>query len=684
MRLGIDIGGTCTDFVLEQEGQLRCLKSQTTVSAPSLGVLNGIEALSKQLGLSVLEFVSQIESIVHGTTIATNALITGEIARTALLTTQGHPDVLVFREAGRMGLPTFDHSIQYPSPFIPRNLTFEVEERIDESGNIKIPVNEAQVRQQLKAVGDAKIDAIAVCLLWSNVNPTHEKIVCSLIEELLPEVYCSLSHEVNPRIREYRRASSTSIDASLKPIVTSYLEELKRSLDSRGFTGSLWLSTSLGAVSPAENTPPIQLVRSGPSLGPAAATHFLSKIESSPTALLIDVGGTSLDASLILGGRPVQTSETWIGLPYLGHMTGFPSVDIHSLALGGGSILELDNRIIRIGPTSAGSDPGPACFGRGGHSATVVDAAVVLGYLDPSRFIEQPLEKTYKLASDAMQESLANGLNVSVDRAAYAVFQVFSEEAALEIESMALEAGIDLRGLSLVATGGAAGLVALALARRLKMSSVFFPITAPVNCAAGAVLADVRREFSVSQMVSTDAYEQSKVRPIVSYLEDKCSNFAIEFNVAPQMIGIEYSVEARYLGQSWELKVPVLKEDFENQDALKKKFHQAHDQHHHYYDDHSPIEILSWNAVGVIRADIESPRLTESTPVMLSQEQRQRSVCLDGVAQSPVNVITDYELAKSTGIFGPAIIECANMTVVADYGTEVSFDDGKGIFINIT
>ena len=150
------------------------------------------------------------------------------------------------------------------------------------------------------------------------------------------------------------------------------------------------------------------------------------------------------------------------------------------------------------------------------------------------------------------------------------------------------------------------------------------------------------------------------------------------------MIGIEYSVEARYLGQSWELKVPVLKEDFENQDALKKKFHQAHDQHHHYYDDQSPIEILSWNAVGVIRADIESPRLTESTPVMLGEEQRQRSVCLDGVTQSPVNVITDYELAKSTGIFGPAIIECANMTVVADYGTEVSFDDGKGIFINIT
>ena len=277
MRLGIDIGGTCTDFVLEQQGQLRCLKSQTTVSQPSLGVLNGIEALSKQLGLSVFEFVSQIESIVHGTTIATNALITGDIVRTALLTTQGHSDVLVFREAGRMGLPTFDHSIQYPSPFIPRSLTFEVEERIDESGNIKIPVNEAQVRQQLKAVGDAKIDAIAVCLLWSNVNPTHEKIVGSLIEELLPEVYCSLSHEVNPRIREYRRASSTSIDASLKPIVTSYLEDLKLSLDSRGFTGSLWLSTSLGTVSPAESTPPIQLVRSGPSLGPAAATHFLSK-----------------------------------------------------------------------------------------------------------------------------------------------------------------------------------------------------------------------------------------------------------------------------------------------------------------------------------------------------------------------------------------------------------------------
>ena len=173
---------------------------------------------------------------------------------------RGHPDVLVFREAGRMGLPTFDHSIQYPSPFIPRNLTFEVEERIDESGNIKIPVNEAQVRQQLKAVGDAKIDAIAVCLLWSNVNPTHEKIVGSLIEELLPEVYCSLSHEVNPRIREYRRASSTSIDASLKPIVTSYLEELKRSLDSRGFTGSLWLSTSLWAVSPTATTPTLPIL----------------------------------------------------------------------------------------------------------------------------------------------------------------------------------------------------------------------------------------------------------------------------------------------------------------------------------------------------------------------------------------------------------------------------------------
>ena len=338
MRFAVDTGGTFTDLVVaDAEGGLGFYKTPTTAKNRVQGVLTSFRLAADDLDLSLSELLGRGELLVHGTTTATNAIVTGETAKTAFLTTAGHPDVLVFREGGRMGAPMFDYLIPYPKPYVPRALTFEVTERIGADGEVVVPLDVESVRAVIERLGELEVQAVAVCFLWSIVNNTHERRVGELIDEALPGVHVTLSHALNPTLREYRRASSACIDASLKPLMDRYLRGLDIRLRECGYRGRVLVVTSQGTVREAGElaSAPIHTVKSGPAMSPVAGRHYAQTDFGAHTAIVVDAGGTTSDVSLIRRGQISETRETWLGPPFLGHMTGFPSIDVRSVGAGG-------------------------------------------------------------------------------------------------------------------------------------------------------------------------------------------------------------------------------------------------------------------------------------------------------------------------------------------------------------
>ena len=378
-RCSIDTGGTFTDIVCElPRGVLSLHKTPTTPADPIDGILTGLEEVAAQRGIGLREFLRRFATIVHGTTRATNAVLTGTTARTAFITTAGHPDILNFRMGGREH--PFRHDREYPRPYVPRELTFEIGGRIDWKGQIIRPLDLARVDEIAAILAERSVEAVGVCLLWSVVNGTHERQVADRLAELAPALAVTLSHELNPVVREYHRASAACIDASLKPLMSGYSPRRfdRRLASTPAFTGQLLVaSVGGGLVDPNELArAPIQSLNSGPALAPTAGRHYATRESSSHYAVVVDAGGTSFDVSVVRDGRIPRTRESWLGERYVGHLTGFPSVDVRTTGSGGGSIATVDaGGLLVVGPESAGSVPGPACYAAAAAcAATVTDA----------------------------------------------------------------------------------------------------------------------------------------------------------------------------------------------------------------------------------------------------------------------------------------------------------------------
>ena len=343
MRITVDTGGTFTDILLEnKDGVISVFKVPTTTDNPSVGILNGLKKTADSINVSIEYLLSNVNTFTHATTHAINAILTKKTSKTAFLCTEGHRDILLFREGGRIEI--FNFTVDYPDPYVPRSLTFEVPERINYDGSISKDLDNKSLLKIINKLKKLNVESIGVCLLWSTVNPIHENIVAKFLEAKLPGIPYSLSHKVNPTLREYRRASSTCIDASLKPIMTRYLSNLKIDLEDKGFRGQFLMVTSQGGVKNVELSAnsPIHLINSGPSMAPVGANFYLKKCENNEQAIVIDLGGTTFDISLIKNRKIPRTKETWIGQKYRGHMTGFPSVDVRSIGAGGGSIAWID------------------------------------------------------------------------------------------------------------------------------------------------------------------------------------------------------------------------------------------------------------------------------------------------------------------------------------------------------
>jgi len=669
MRLAADTGGTFTDLVVEAGADVRLYKASTTPREPADGILDAVALAAADAGRELADFLGSVELFIHGTTRAINAILTETTARTALLCTRGHPDMLLLREGGRM--EPFNWSYGYPDPYVPRALTYEIAERIGSQGEVVQRLDEAAAVETIGRLAADSVESVAVCLLWSIANPAHELRLGELLAQHLPGVPYTLSHELNPTLREYRRASSSAIDASLKPLMTKYLDNLEVRLREEGFGGRLLMVTSSGGVIDAADmaAAPIHSINSGPAMAPIAGRHYAALDGSSENAVVADTGGTSYDVTLVRRGRIPVTRETWLGLEYEGHSTGFPAVDVRSVGAGGGSIAWIDaGGLLHVGPQSAGAAPGPVCYNRGGTQPTVTDACVVLGYIDPEYFLGGEMELDATGSRRAIAEQIAEPLGLDVNEAAAAIMAVATERMVQAIEEITVNQGVDPRTAVLVGGGGAAGLNAVAIARRLGSSRVVIPQAGAVLSARGALMSDLTSEYAAALFTGSDEFGYDGAQAILDSLRERCEQFA-ERNGATREAEIEFVAEARYRHQVWQLDVRLRSGRLgsaEDVALLVEDFHAIHEEVYAVRDERAVIEVVN------LRARVNCPLQGGGQDTVARAQGHSswgiRSVYFSGIGAVNAAILRLEAMTPGAQFAGPAIVESSFTTIVLNPG----------------
>ena len=676
MRFAVDTGGTFTDLVVEDDsGTLHMFKVPTTPHDPVEGILDAVRTAADNMSISMGDLLGRGELFIHGTTHAINAILTGRTARTAFLTTQGHPDILVIREGGR--LEPFNFSIPFPKPYIPRALTFEVPERISFDGRVIEPLDEGAVIDIARRLKELKVESVAVCLLWSTVNSAHEKRVGELLGEHLSNVPYTLSHVLNPILREYRRASSACIDASLKPLMSRYLRGLSNRLRGDGFKGRLLMLTSKGGVMDFEElaAAPIHAIGSGPSMAPIAGRHYARTDARADTCIVTDTGGTSYDVSLVRRGIIPMTPETWIGQRYRGHIVGFPSVDVKSIGAGGGSIAWVDKGgLLHVGPVSAEAVPGPACYGKGGARPTVTDASLVLGYIDPMFFLGGAMKLQADLAAEAIEKEVGRPLGMDLPQAASAILRVATENMVGAIEEITIKQGIDPRGAVLVGGGGAAGLNVVAIARRLGCTTVVVPEVGAALSAVGALMSDLHADYRALFYTATDNFNFNGVNATLDSLAAQCRAFVEGPGAGALEHSIEFYAEARYRGQIWEIDLPLPTPRFTNHEdvaTVRQDFDQMHEEVFAFRDPGSDVEFVGWHAT--VRCKLRERELGKLGRGKGYQAKVPpwRQAYFNGTGLVDTRVEVFETMKPNLALQGPAIVESPFTTVVIDPGAKV-------------
>jgi N-methylhydantoinase A len=554
---------------------------------------------------------------------------------------------------------------------------------MDAEGTAFVPLDESSVLDAIAGVRETACQAVAVCLLWSTVNSAHELRIGALLDEHAPGIPYTLSHQLNPIVREYRRASSTAIDASLKPLMQAFLATLREDLTKSGFNGNLLVSTSFGGSwRPAEMIDrPIYSVGSGPSMAPVAALTYgaaelSGHMDEQPDLLVCDTGGTTFDVGLISGGEIHYSAETWLGGRWVGHITGTRSVDVRSIGAGGGSIVWIDSGgLLHVGPKSAGSDPGPACYGMGGTAPTVTDAALLLGYLDASNFLGGRLVLDPEAARQAYLP-IAEQLKTTVEEAAAAAMVIASENIVGAIREITISQGIDPRDMTIVAGGGASGFNIIPIARELGCGRVLLPTTAGVLSAYGALHSDVISEFSVSQYSETRNLDLEAVNAALASAGARADEFLNSLHdLHPLAECKQFYVDARYRQQVWELTVPLAEGRLAGaQDvaALEDAFHTIHERVFAVSEPGQYLECLVWKAratAELVKPLVTSrrfqangqPRPSEIGPVFFPQSGMIEAPRYDGELLSP-----------DASIAGPAVIREPTTTLVVYPGSRVT------------
>ena len=677
-RIAVDTGGTFTDVVIaDRHGSLTVAKAPTNNADIYQGISTALTRAASDRGITIERLLESSDLVNYTTTHPVNAVIQKKVAKTALLVTEGFPDILTLRGGGKLG--TFNLHVDYPEPYIPRSLTYEIPERIDAVGRVVRVLDEAEARRTIRLLSS---EAIGVCFLWSVVNPSHELIVGKIIEEELGDIPYSLSHRVNPVVREYPRASTTAIDASLKPEMVAHLVNVESGLRESGFGGELLLGTSYGGVGHMNDLTerPVYTLGAGPALAPVAGRAYSRAESGRPNADIIvcDAGGTSFDVSLVRGGSILTTRENWIGDRFSGHLFGVSSVKTHSIGAGGGSIAWVDDGgLLRVGPQSAGASPGPACYGNGGTMATVTDAAVVLGFLDPTYFLGGRMGLDVE-AARAVVADVGAFLSEPVEKAAWAILTIANQHMIRAIQSITVAEGVDPRDCLLVAGGGAAGLNILSIARELGCQYVLVPRTAGALTACGGQFTDLIAEFSTSHFTSSADFDTDSINDTLSGLTRTLSDFTSELEARLEISDIEneFVVDARYRHQVWELQIPMNGEHIDSErdiTALVTAFSRLH-KRVFGFEQPDEVEFVNWKARRI--AKLGQPPATQTRSYSQENDSvlHHRSAYFGSEEYEPVAVFQGPTLGSGCRIVGPAIIQEPTTTLVVypDYFVDVT------------
>jgi N-methylhydantoinase A len=681
-RIAIDTGGTFSDIVVsDKSGRLVLTKALTTPDRIFEGISEAIGYAALELGLADGdELLAATDVLIYATTRSTNAILTEGTARTALLTTAGFGDLLIFREGGK--LRPFDFRQAYPEPYIPRHLTFELDERTTSEGAIAVPLRREDVAARLTEIEALGVEAIAVSLLWSIANPAHEELIGEVIAEQLPDIPFTLSHQLNPIIREYRRTSSAAIDASLKPLMQAHLTDMEADLRAAGFAGELLIVTSFGGVLSVDEVRdrPIYSVNSGPAMAPIAA-----KAAAAPLGDLIvcDTGGTSFDVSVVDGGEPSHTRETWLGELFTGHITGLSSVDVKNVGAGGGSIAWIDGGgLIRVGPQSAGSRPGPACYGLGGTEPTVTDACVVLGYIDPDYFLGGRMSLDREAARRAVAERIAEPLGLPVQRAAWAILAIANERMVTAVKDITISQGIDPRDSTLVAGGGAGGMTMAMIADELGCDRVLVPPTVAGLSACGGLYSDIVKEFILSVRTDSGDFDYEGVNAALAQLDSDLDAFFDQFEVEGDVRVKQFIVEARYRYQIWELDIP-LAGPFEGPDDVARMVEDFHATHERLFAVREPeqrVECLVWKARATVRRP-DPERRPRPVGVGEAEAKSRRLTWWGDDEPVEVGIYAGLDLARGAKVSGPAVVELPTTTVVVYPRWQLEVDEADNFHL---
>ena len=670
--IGVDIGGTFTDIVCRRPGDAaRILKIPTTRGDPSQAVLNAIAHLSRDLGV----VAADIGRFLHGTTIATNAVLERKGARIGLITSAGFRDILEIGYQLRQDLHRVLLEPVTPVFLAPGAQRKEVPEQVSAQGEVIVPLDEAAVRRAAAELVADGAEAIAVCYLFSFLNPAHEQRTRALIEAAHLGIAVSLSSEVDPTFREYERTVVTAFDAYIKPVVSRYLAHLDEGLRAARVNAPLQIMQSRGGLTgtAVARKRPVRLFLSGPAAGVIGGA-IVGRASGHRHLITIDVGGTSSDIALVEAGEPViRTQGSIAGFP-----VRVPMVDVNAIGAGGGSIAWLDGAGgLRVGPHSAGSEPGPACYGRGGEQPTVTDASVVLGWLDPAYFAGGSLRLDPALARAAIERHVATPLGLSVEDAALGIHRVVNGQMVEGIRLVSIRRGLDPRRFTLVALGGAGPIHATALAAELGIGNVLIPRHPGVLSAAGLLAAPIEHEVATAFPRPLAGLDVAEVRNVLRELDRACGALMAEESIGDMPASIQYSADVWYIGQSYHLEVPLVPDDPDPLDRLYRDFLLLHDRIYGHATA-QPAAIVNLRAVH--RAG-GSDHLDEGEyrPLDAKPRKAPRAIRVTG-ERTPVQAAIYHRAAMPAGLefAGPAIVEQDDTTTLVEPGwSGIVLDNGN-------
>jgi N-methylhydantoinase A/oxoprolinase/acetone carboxylase beta subunit len=680
-RLGCDIGGTFTDFVLldDRTGEIRINKCLTTPQDPSDAVEQGMRELEEKTP----GFVRQLDEVIHGTTLVINSIIERKGAKTGLITTRGFRDVL---ELGReIRYAPYDIFADFPEPLVPRRLRLEVDERIRSDGSVLKPLDPNEAREIVKNLTEMGVDSIAVCLLNSFENPAHELMIKDIIQEEAPEVSISISYEVLPQIREYERVSTTVTNAYVKPLTGRYLSKLSQRLNAIGSDGKLFIMLSSGGITSVETAAefPVRIIESGPTAAVISGQYY-GKLFDIPEMFCFDMGGTTAKSCLIQQGAAgvVPTFEVGRVQRFMkgsGLTIQVPVVDLMEIGAGGGSIAKVSRMgTLQVGPESSGADPGPICYGRGGNDPGVTDADLLLGYLDEHYFLGGEMRLHKEAARKGIEEKIARPLRVPFIQAVWGIHDLINETMAAAAKTHIAEKGGNPKIITVAAFGGAGPVHAYGMAKKLGAPRLIVPPNAGVGSAMGFFTVPRAFDLVRSHKVSLDVADFADIEGIFEAMEAEGAR-TLQKTGSAEDIAFERSVDVRFIGQGSETNIPIPETNFSEvkRENIRRRFDETYEVLYGRTYPDSPVEFINFK----VRASLperllQLPKIAKRGGSLDDAIKGQR-LAYSGIAGNFIShtVYDRYRLFSGAEFQGPAIVEERESTVIAGEDTSISVDE---------